>query len=346
MKTKSPFYLFIFVIIIVSFLAAGCKVPEEITTPPINNELEKDNLEQDEKLTPQGPFSPYTGACVADIYPRPLCVLIENHPKARPQSGLAYAELVYEVPVEGGYTRFLALYASPYEGDIGPVRSARPYFAYLIKEHDGIMAHCGYSIHTEEVLKNIRSKYIDERFNPLYFWREKSRKMPHNLYTSLSLLLQGAEKKNYLSDSKESIQPFFTFKTSENQTQAVSKIKIKFSSANYVEYLKNSEGSYTRYNDGDLFIEAETGEEISVKNIIVQFIDAHTFTSEGHLRITLIGEGKGLLFSGGTVEEITWKKDSEQTRTVFTGENGKLLLAPGNTWIHLVPQSSKVEWSS
>lgn len=347
MKRKKPFYVFIFIATIVAFFATGCKVPEEPAAPPEDYKLdEKENIELEEEPVPQGPFSPYTGTRVDEIFPVTFCVLIENHPKARPQAGLADAELVYEVPVEG-YTRFLALYASPYKGEIGPVRSSRPYFAYLIKEHNGIMAHCGYSIHTEEVLKKIKLKYIDERFNPQYYRREKSRKMPHNLYTSLEKLFLGAKDKNFLQEQEEAIQPFFSFLDLHDQKeeQIASKIAIKFSSTDYVEYRKDAQHNYTRYHNGDLFIDAETKKGITVKNIIVQFVNTRTFTAEGHLSIQLTGEGKGFLFSGGTVEEIKWEKDNEQNRTIFSGENGELLLSPGNTWIHLVPQSGKIDWS-
>lgn len=348
MKIKSPFSIFVLIIIIVALFTAGCKVQEESTGSQIENEPAEEKPEVEELPIPQGPLSPYTGTCVDEIFAVPFCVLVENHPKARPQTGLADAELVYEVPVEGGYTRFLALYASPYEGEIGPVRSARPYFAYLIKEHNGIMAHCGYSIHTEEVLKAIKLKYIDERFNPLYFRREKSRKMPHNLYTTIEKLFQGAEDKKLLPKQETQIQPFFSFCDPQDlqDNQTASLVEIKFGPVNYVEYRKNSEGNYIRYNNDSLFIEAETGEGIAVKNLIVQFVDTHTFTSEGHLRIKLTGEGKGFLFSGGNVEEITWEKKSEQARTVFRGKDGEILLAPGNTWIHLVPQNGTVAWSS
>ncbi len=348
-KRKRSFYIFIFVIAIVAFFSGGCKVPENTSLSEAVEEQEKtDSAEWEKEQEPQGPLSPYTGTPVDEVFPVPFCILIENHPSARPQSGLAAAELVYEVPVEGGYTRFLAIYASPHAGEIGPVRSSRPYFAHLIKEHGGIMAHCGYSIHTEEVLKKIKLKYIDERFNPPYYRREKSRKMPHNLYTTLEKLLQGAEDKGFLNDQEKTIQPLFGFSDPSDLKEGewARKIEIKFSSTDCVEYRWNApnSNSYTRYLNGKLFLDADTEEGITVDNILVQFVRTRTFTSEGHQDITLVGEGKGFLFSGGIVEEINWKKDDERSRTVFRGENGEFILSPGKTWIHLVPQGSKVSW--
>ena len=422
--------IFIVFIIVASF-TVGCKGPEPIIIEEPEEIAEpEEEEEEEEEIIDLRPLSPYTGVHVDEVFSTPICVIVENHPNSRPQSGLSHADLVYEIPVEGGYTRFLALYASPYEGRIGPVRSARPYFVYLAKEHeDGVLAHCGYSIHTVQILRDIRSKNIDEMSNGAYFERDRNRRMPHNLYTSLELLFQGAIKRGYIeiidedesgdgssgedgvnnngsSNNSVSIQPFFSFiyegqraneinetardgqgasaprvsqitiegqdeaaathqSAAEQQEtvsqgaaaphqaaaqesapkEAATKVEIKFSSDNYVDYIMDSEGNYTRHNNGKLFTDAETEEGITIKNIIVQFVAAQSFTSEGHLRITQVGEGKGLLFTGGTVEDITWVKKDNLTRTYFIGENGELFLTPGATWIHFVPTYSKVQWS-
>ena len=347
-KGNNILALFLSLLLILTFLLAGCKANTLSDEPAVaEDEPEEENVDTIEDIPdPPGELSPFTGLPVDEIYSCPYAVIVENLPPARPQSGLSKAEIVYEVPVEAYISRFLALYISPYEEDIGPVRSARPYLAYLAKEYDGIIAHCGYSIHTEAVLKKIGSKHIDERYNSTYYKRAKNRNMPHNLYTSLPRLAQGAEKLNYLVPQNNPPAPVFSFREKEIPEQIVSSISIAYSSENHVEYRWNPEGTYTRYNDGSPFIDANYGEAIEVKNIVVQFINARTFTEEGHLEIALTGEGKGLLFSGGAVEEIKWQKNSidEKTRFFDTGSRD-MLLQPGNTWIHLVPTSGKVEWS-
>ena len=340
-------FLLLFSLLILTVLLIGCKantVPEAPASPEEVGEEESSDTIEEEEPEPPGEPSPFTGLPVAEIYNRPYAIIVENLPQARPQSGLSAAEIVYEVPVEGYITRFLAFFISPYEDDIGPVRSARPYLAYIAKEYDGILAHCGYSIHTEAVLKAINAKHIDERFNSLYFKRIKSRNMPHNLYTTLSRLAVGAEKFNYLQGSSPA--PAFSFVEKDIPEHIVSSISITFSRQNHVEYRWNSGNTYTRFNDGSLFIDANYGEAVEVQNIIIQFVQARTFTDEGHLEITLNGEGDGLLFSGGTVEKIKWEKNGYDEKTRFIGTGGQeIQVLPGNTWIHLVPQSGKVEWS-
>lgn len=351
---RNKVYLLLLMLCLISasiftFFLAGCNTtPEDPVSPEEENpntELEDPEIIEPPPVDERDP-SPYTGLPVDEIFGRPYAIMIDNLPAARPQSGLKDAELVYEVPVEGGTTRFITFWLTPYEKDIGPVRSARPYFAYLAKEQDAILAHCGYSIHTEAVIKEINLKHIDERFNTLYFKREKSRNMPHNLYTNLSRLSQGAEKFNYLQTEDVTVAPFFNFEEKQVPENIVSQISISFISNNLVEYRWNPQGMYTRYNGGSLFIDANDGEAVEVKNIIIQFVDIRTFTDEGHLNITMLGKGNGLYFSEGSVQEIMWQKDSYSERTRFLDKNGRdIKLSKGNTWIHLVPQYGKVEWS-
>lgn len=341
--------MLLLLLLILTFLFTGCKVntlSEGPALPEEEPEEENNPGPMDEEPGDSGELSPFTGLPVAEIFDRPYAIIIENLPQARPQSGLSKADIVYEVPVEAYITRFLTFYLSPCEEEIGPVRSARPYFAYIAKEYDGIIAHCGYSIHTEAVLKDIKAKHIDERYNSTYYKRTKNRNAPHNLYTTLSRLAQGAEKFNYLSPPDSPPPPVFSFKEKTLPEQIVASISIAFSAESLVEYRWNTPGTYTRYNDGRLFTDANNGEAVEVKNVIVQFVNTRTFTDEGHLEITLTGEGKGLLFSGGTVEEIKWQKSNYNAKTRFLDTSGReIYLQPGNTWIHLVPASGKVEWS-
>ncbi|MGI6307976.1 MAG: DUF3048 domain-containing protein [Dethiobacteria bacterium] len=344
-KRKSVCFLVLFFLIL-TFLLEGCKVHTNPEKPAADAQQsgteENEGLKNEPPATPEE-LSPFTGLPASEIFNRPYAIIIENERAARPQAGLQEAELVYEAPAEGGITRFLAFFISPFEGDIGPVRSARPYFAYLADEYDGILAHCGYSIHTVAVLADLKLKHINEIPNPLYYKRLKSRKMPHNLYTSLPMLATGAEKFNYLQGSPPA--DFFPFAEHEKPAEIVSSIALTFNSRNSVEYRWNPQGTYTRYNDGSLFIDSNHGKPVEVKNIIIQLVNTRIFTEEGHLEITLLGEGKGFFFSGGNIKEIKWEKDSYSEKTRFSGVDGSdLRLAPGNTWIHLLPQSGKVEW--
>ncbi|GAH19229.1 unnamed protein product, partial [marine sediment metagenome] len=134
---------------------------------------------------------------------RPLSIMVENSEGARPQSGLDKANIVYEVLAEGGITRFLAIFYDRDAEEVGPIRSARPYFVSKSLEHQAIYVHVGGS---EEAYNFIKEEKIDDinefvDFQP--FWRSKNRKPPHNLYTSTIKLRKEANKLGYIEMIKK-----------------------------------------------------------------------------------------------------------------------------------------------
>ncbi|MBI5221693.1 MAG: DUF3048 domain-containing protein [Candidatus Magasanikbacteria bacterium] len=140
-------------------------------------------------ITPQLPqyFSSLDGTTVSSsemINPFVVGIMIDNHPDARPQSGLVAAKIVYEAPAEGGITRYFAIFDSIQSVEkVGPVRSARPYFVDWLEEYSGLYMHCGGA---PEALAKIKSEKVfdaDEFFNGPYYWRDESRIAPHNLFT-------------------------------------------------------------------------------------------------------------------------------------------------------------------
>lgn len=167
-------------------------------------------------LNTQGPaktvakkfYSPLNGLEVADEAATKrvvTAVMIENSPDARPQSGLAEADLVFEAVAEGGITRFIALYQPSRPALVGPVRSLRPYYADWAAAFNPSVAHVGGS---PEALNMIRSgnygNDIDQFFNAGSYWRASDRAAPHNVYTNFDRLDELNNSKNF----KESV---FTF---------------------------------------------------------------------------------------------------------------------------------------
>src|SRR6056297_2189509 len=114
---------------------------------------------------------------------RAVMVSIENTPKARPQSGICQAPIVYEFLVEGGITRFLALFWSDIPEKIGPIRSVRPYMIEIAQEYDALLLHAGASPDGFEMLDKIDYTNLDQIYNGKYYWRSQQRPTPHNLYT-------------------------------------------------------------------------------------------------------------------------------------------------------------------
>jgi hypothetical protein len=124
-----------------------------------------------------------------------LMAIVENHPAARPQSGLELADVVYEMVSEGNITRFLACFYQQAPEKIGPIRSVRPAFSEIAKAYNSPLAHAGGSEDGLASVRNLKVQNLDEIYNASrYFWRATDRRMPHNLYTSAELILSGAQK--------------------------------------------------------------------------------------------------------------------------------------------------------
>ena len=133
---------------------------------------------------------------------RPIAVMIDNHSGAWPQAGLQDAYMVYEIVVEGGETRLMALFKGTNPEKIGPVRSARHYFIDYAMENDAIYTHFGQSPQAESDIK----KYSINDINGIAedgttFWRVKDKAAPHNAVTSMEKLLASAKNKKYKTTS-------------------------------------------------------------------------------------------------------------------------------------------------
>ena len=166
------------------------------------------------------PYSfPLTGiASKTETDGRAIAVMINNHPKARPQSGLNKADIVYEILAEGDITRFLAVFQSEMPENIGPVRSARDYYIELAKGFNASL------LPTAIVRKQkmLDQGYIDNLNGMVYdgtlFQRADFRLAPHNSYITYENILKGAKQKNY---SMDETPPAFTFLTEEESKSIV-----------------------------------------------------------------------------------------------------------------------------
>jgi len=277
---------------------------------------------------------------------RPIAVMIENSEGARPQTGLDKASIVYEVLAEGGITRFLAVYTEQESEIVGPVRSARPYFVSKSLEHQAIYVHVGGSEEAYSFIKEERIDDINEFIDFQPFWRSKDRNPPHNLYTSTIKLRSEANKLGYIEMIKKQD---YQFETDQNEVLngiAANIISIPYNSIYTVTYHYDPESlKYLRFMNNEKHIDAESKEQISVDNIIVQFVPTKVIDDEGRLSMDFVGEGKGLVFFKGQSEEIIWRKEDMQARTSFYSEQGdRIALMPGNIWLQIVPTTINVNY--
>jgi hypothetical protein len=270
-------------------------------------------------------------------YESPLLVVLDNAAPARPQSGLTQACLVYEVPVEGGLTRLLAVFGHRFTGEIGPVRSVRPCFAVLALEHGGILAYCGASPRGEAALRELRVANINEISNSQGFFRRSGRKAPYNLYTDPELLLAAAERLSAAPAGKR--EPVFTVgHNAPIGGESAVQVQIKYSGDAVAEYIFDSQsGLYRRSVNGKPHLDAGGG-QLTAGNLVVQFVNIRQEEpGSERLDISLAGHGAGYYFAGGQAFPLAWSKADNAAPTRYTVNGSELIFSPGTTWIHLVP---------
>ena len=174
----------------------------------------------------------------------PFMVIIENSENARPQSGLASADILYETLAEGGITRFFALYQQEYPKIIGPVRSIRPYFIDIAKEYNVPFIHCGGS---EEALNEISSDSSLMSLNEIqqgsYFWRDNLRVAPHNLYTSSNNILEYINDNNLKFNYRKNL--YFDDNYYSKISNSLSEASIDYNSSYKTSY-KYKNGLFTK----------------------------------------------------------------------------------------------------
>lgn len=292
-------------------------------------------------------IAPFTGVgSEKELTQRPVLVTINNHPLARPQSGIAKADIIYEMLAEGNVTRFLAVYQSEIPEKLGPVRSARDYFVDIAKGLDAFYIAHGYSPDAQKMLKaGVVDNINGMQYDGILFNRSSERKAPHNSYISKDNVLAGAEKVGASMEINK-IPKFSFFESFEGIKigNPVSSFSIHYGSGSSFEnkytYISD-EGIYKRETAGVLTIDKETEEPIKIANIICMEMPHKVIDSSGRLQLSLSDGGRAYIFQAGIMREIEWENIDGILMPMENGVPAKLV--PGQTWISFIPTSPGLE---
>lgn len=270
---------------------------------------------------------------------RPIAVMINNYSAARPQSGLPHADMVWEVLAEGGITRLVAIFQSDeFTDPIGPIRSIRPYLISLGESYGAVLAHAGGSPDGYAILQRQKKPYLDEISNAgSYFWREKFRKAPHNLYSDLEKLRAGAEKKKYTSNTPIPTYPFSSEGATAGGTAATN-VEINFLLKDYkVSYVYDAvQNLYARSIKDKPHTDLTTEKQLTTTNIAVLSATHKVYDDVGRLEIDLESGGPAILIQLGKAVDCTWERGGDGVIRLM--KDGKELpFVPGKTYYHVVP---------
>jgi hypothetical protein len=291
---------------------------------------------------------PLTGLPITDpaIAARPsLSVKIDNAPKARPQSGLDHADVVFEEVVEGGVVRFMAVFHSNDADPLGPIRSVRPVDASLLNTLKGYFAFSGGAPAFVDIVRHSPATLIsaeelgDNNGKP--FRRRPGRPQPYNLYSSTQTLRSVGKPLN------EPPPRLFTYRAAgqplgggASPARNVTVEMGRLTTANW--FFADDSQSWARATNGTPHV-VEGGQQLRFPNVVLQFVpyrDTAIHDTSGSVspEAVIDGEGEAWLLSGPALVKGRWRRPTGNDLTVFTDASGvPMALQPGSTWVSLVP---------
>ncbi len=287
---------------------------------------------------------------------RCVAIMIKNDRVAAPQPGLSKADIVYEAAVEGGLTRFVALFSDREDFEnVGPVIDSRYYFYTLAASHDAVFVQAGTTSFSRKQLLASDVKVVDALSGELEpaFRRDNSlveeRGAENSIVTDGKSLEYAIDGSGISTVTTEGYIPAFKFEKNNNSAKSGSScsvVSIPYSN-NHTPYFKYStlEDEYVRYQYGEIHRDHENSEALRYKNVIIMFTEvAVADKNTGELSYELYGKGNGYYMCSGKYIPVIWSRE-EGKPVRFFSENGtdELVLEPGKTFVSVCSENLKTK---
>lgn len=276
-----------------------------------------------------------------------LAVKIENSPESRPQAGLNEADVVYEEPVEGGITRFIAVYHCASADRVGPIRSARFVDPVIARQFGpAVFAYSGGIPQVIQRIADVGLQDVGYDTNPEPFVLDPNRSAPHNVYSSTRTLLQAGSDRGSPPDEvfEHDEEP-----PSREGSRRGRELHLDFSTSSNVFWrYQQNQGRYVRLHD-DVPHTTEDGRQVAAANVVVMEVelrDTGIIDAAGNPspEVVAVGSGRAWVLRDGRVIQGEWRRDAEGDVTQLVDRDGDVIpLAPGRTWIELFPNDREVE---
>jgi len=277
---------------------------------------------------------PLTGLDGAASRPA-LAVKIDNHPDARPQSGLNQADLVYEELVEGGITRFIAVFHSSDADVVGPIRSGRTSdLDVLANLNKALFASSGGNANVLDALESANLVSVIENYQADAYYRDDSGYAPHNLYSSTDALYA-------VNPGGAGTPPRLFLYRGVGEPTAIGRPVTGFAvriGNDTVDYTWNGTG----WQRGTASTTDADGVALAPENVVVQFVDYGVSSAdERSPEVRITGSGEAWVFTDGRLIEGAWQRDTTADVTFLTDAQGnEIALTPGRTWV-LLPEPGR-----
>jgi hypothetical protein len=293
---------------------------------------------------PEPPRWPLTGVRTDKVAQRPaVAVKIENAAASRPHTGLHRADIVWEQVVEGGISRFVAVYHSDLPTAVGPIRSVRPMDPATVAPLGGILAASGGQGPFLRAVEGTGTQLLTNDDGDPGFWRSGARSAPHNVYGDVRTFTRQANE-------RRTEPPPAQFEYAERRAEGTARqgkrartADVRLSPAQRTTWTWNAEAEEYRRSDGGR-PSMSSGKRVDAHNVLVLGMEVSNTkyrdpTGVPVPKTPLVGKGKGQLLGGGKAVTVHWEKKRPRAPLTLTRPNGDpVLLEPGNTWVELVPK--------
>ena len=337
-------------------LCAGCKSEAE---EPLDVTPEAPDVNYDAPEQPSQPpeevfeyYNPLTGEGMhKDIsMNRPVAIMINNIIQAQPQCGVSNADIIFELPAEGGVTRMLAVFQDSKDIEsIGSIRSLRAYYLKLAQSLDAILVHAGGSDEAYLDLRSTGWDHIDGvmgNYSVDPFYRDKSRMQygtEHSLFATGNGLIDCIEDKGFRLEHEDGFDYGYTFSETagEQCTETAEYVKVIFNSGKNTSFTYDSEtGLYTGYQFGSMYQDGSTEEPMTFTNLVLMSTKMSVYDGKGRLSVELNGTGSGYFVNGGHYTEIKWSRDGDEGFRFTLADGTPVDLGIGKSYIAIYDQSS------
>lgn len=304
-----------------------------------------------DKEEAEAEVNPLTGIELAEgetLPDRPIMVSTDNDSYySRPQAGISKADILIEVPIEGGGSRYEPVYYSKIDELelVGAVRSVRPYILDLAREYNAVFVHNGQS---PQAIAYFEESGVDrvsafEYYKAFHTESKNSGRLPGNQYSSGEDILAAMDSLGY--NEKKEVRTFkWLGKDDKAEGEDATEIKVNYADGAYNTFKYDPETKlYTKYVKGKVLVDENNDEEFTCANILVQKVPFKLYEGESErLKIDMYKGGDAVMFTQGKVVEGTWERKDKDSPTIFKDKDGnEFKMTPGVTAIQLIDTTVK-----
>ena len=297
---------------------------------------------------PRNPLTGEDGYAAEACLRRPAAVMVNNLTGSLPQYGIAAADQIYEIPVEGGITRLMAVYADHTAVPaVCSVRSCRYYYPLLCLGMDALYFHwgCDQTIALETLKRTGIDHFDGGTLSGTLFFRDAERQKSYS--AEHTGYLDGSRIAEYLAAHSvrtellpEYQHPAFHFAAEQLNLaggQPAAEITLEFS-GNYYSTFRYSEesGTYLKFHSGSPHMDARTETQLSFENVMILQTDIHT-GEDGYLMDVALSGGTGWYAANGSIVPLTWKKSAETAPVqLYDASGAEMTVSPGKSYIGII----------